>query len=81
MLTSDLDGYVLEKVLTKMNRLILTKTLSHHYQIPFSEITYLHTVMEDKHLEYIVDDLGDERCTTSMNMGGVLAMGFSFQEG
>lgn len=79
MLTSEMDVYVLEKVLTKMNRLLLTKILSHHYQIPFSEITYLHTVYPDNHLEYMVEDLSDERCTTAMNMGGVLGMGFTFQ--
>ena len=76
-----MDVYVLEKVLTKMNRLLLTKILSHHYQIPFSEITYLHTMMKDNHLEYVIEDLCDERCTTARNMGGVLGMGYCFQEG
>ena len=39
---TDIESLIVTKILHKMDRLLQSKILSHHYKIPFSEITFLH---------------------------------------
>jgi hypothetical protein len=63
ILETEMETFVFEKLLEKMNRLLLAKIIAQRFEIPFSSITYAHPG--------IFEDIEDCRCTTIRDMGGI----------
>lgn len=68
-----MESFVITKILTKMDKLLISKILSHHFQIPFSEITMMNKKLDAKDFKFedYVEDLEDGRSTTIKKFGGL----------
>lgn len=54
-----------------MGRLLQSKVLSHHYEIPFSEVTLIHQAEYKGYRDNYVLDIEDGRSTFIKRMGGL----------